>query len=185
MSEYVPYLKKLYYSEVLPALMSKFGYKNPLQAPKPIKVVVNMGVGEGVSEPSQVEAAAEELAWITGQRPQVRRARKNIAGFKLRKGMPIGVRVTLRGNRMWDFLYKLMYIALPRVRDFKGVSPNSFDGRGNYNLGLSEQLVFPELDFDKIKAVRGMDIAIVTSARTDEEAYQLLKLLGMPFKEVE
>ncbi|ACI19021.1 50S ribosomal protein L5 [Dictyoglomus thermophilum] len=175
-------LKQKYIQEVVPAMMKKFGYKNPMAVPKIEKIVVNIGVSEAVQNPGAIEAAARDLAIITGQRPIVRKARKSIANFHLRKGMPIGVKVTLRGERMYAFLYKLINLALPRVRDFSGVSPNSFDGRGNYSLGLKEQLVFPEIEYDKIDRIRGMDITIVTTAKTDEEAKELLALLGMPFK---
>ena len=175
-------LKQKYIQEVVPAMMKKFGYKNPMAVPKIEKIVVNIGVSEAVQNPGAIEAAARDLAIITGQRPIVRKARKSIANFHLRKGMPIGVKVTLRGERMYAFLYKLINLALPRVRDFSGVSPNSFDGRGNYSLGLKEQLVFPDIEYDKIDRIRGMDITIVTTAKTDEEAKELLALLGMPFK---
>lgn len=175
-------LKQKYIQEVVPAMMKKFAYKNPMAVPKIEKIVVNIGVSEAVQNPGAIEAAARDLAIITGQRPIVRKARKSIANFHLRKGMPIGVKVTLRGERMYAFLYKLINLALPRVRDFSGVSPNSFDGRGNYSLGLKEQLVFPEIEYDKIDRIRGMDITIVTTAKTDEEAKELLALLGMPFK---
>lgn len=179
---YVPELKRKFKEEVVPEMMKKFGYKNPLQVPTLHKIVINMAVGEAVNDPSQLEAAVNELTWIAGQRPVVIKAKKSVAAFKLRKGMPIAAKVTLRGNLMWDFFYKLVNIALPRVRDFQGVDPDSFDGRGNYSLGISEQLVFPELDHDKIKGIRGMDINIVTTAKTDEEARELLRLLGMPFR---
>ncbi len=175
-------LKEKYIKEVVPAMMRKFGYKNPMAVPKIEKIVVNIGVSEAVQNPGAIETAARDLAIITGQKPIVRKARKSIANFHLRKGMPIGLKVTLRGERMYAFLYKLINLALPRVRDFSGVSPNSFDGRGNYSLGLKEQLVFPEIEYDKIDRIRGMDITIVTTAKTDEEAKELLALLGMPFK---
>ncbi|ACK42273.1 MULTISPECIES: 50S ribosomal protein L5 [Dictyoglomus] len=175
-------LREKYIKEVVPAMMRKFGYKNPMAVPKIEKIVVNIGVSEAVQNPGAIEAAARDLAIITGQKPIVRKARKSIANFHLRKGMPIGLKVTLRGERMYAFLYKLINLALPRVRDFSGVSPNSFDGRGNYSLGLKEQLVFPEIEYDKIDRIRGMDITIVTTAKTDEEAKELLALLGMPFK---
>uniref|UniRef100_A0A7C3RKW5 Large ribosomal subunit protein uL5 n=1 Tax=Dictyoglomus thermophilum TaxID=14 RepID=A0A7C3RKW5_DICTH len=175
-------LKQKYIQEVIPAMMKKFGYKNPMAVPKIEKIVVNIGVSEAVQNPGAIEAAARDLSIITGQKPIVRKARKSIANFHLRKGMPIGLKVTLRGERMYAFLYKLINLALPRVRDFSGVSPNSFDGRGNYSLGLKEQLVFPEIEYDKIDRIRGMDITIVTTAETDEEAKELLSLLGMPFK---
>jgi len=175
-------LKQKYIQEVVPAMMKKFGYKNPMAVPRLEKIVVNIGVSEAVQNPGAIEAASRDLSIITGQKPIVRKARKSIANFHLRKGMAIGLKVTLRGERMYAFLYKLINLALPRVRDFSGVSPNSFDGRGNYSLGLKEQLVFPEIEYDKIDRIRGMDITIVTTAKTDEEAKELLSLLGMPFK---
>lgn len=175
-------LKKRYREYVVPAMMEKFGYRNPLQVPRVEKVVINMGVGDAIQNPKLLDAAVADLAAITGQRPVVTRARKSVAAFKVRKGMKIGCKVTLRGDRMWSFLERLFHIALPRVRDFKGVSPHSFDGRGNYSLGIREQLVFPEIDYDKVEKVRGMDVTITTTARTDEEARELLSLLGMPFR---
>ncbi|PMQ00978.1 MAG: 50S ribosomal protein L5 [Dictyoglomus sp. NZ13-RE01] len=175
-------LRKKYKEEIIPAMMKKFNYKNPMAVPKLEKIVVNIGVSEAVQNPSAIESAARDLAIITGQKPIVRKARKSISNFHLRKGMPIGLKVTLRGDRMYAFLYKLINIALPRVRDFQGVSPSSFDGRGNYTLGIKEQLIFPEIEYDKIDKIRGMDITIVTTAKTDEEAKELLTLLGMPFK---
>ncbi|SEN61013.1 50S ribosomal protein L5 [Lihuaxuella thermophila] len=175
-------LKELYLNEVTPALMKKFNYKSPMQVPKIEKVVINMGVGEAVQNAKALDGAVEDLTAISGQKPVVTRAKKSIAGFKLREGMPIGVKVTLRGERMYHFLDKLMNVALPRVRDFRGVSPKSFDGRGNYTLGLKEQLIFPEISYDKIDKVRGMDVVIVTTADTDEEARELLTLMGMPFR---
>ncbi|MGB9779944.1 50S ribosomal protein L5 [Caldanaerobacter sp.] len=174
-------LREKYEKEVVPALMEKFGYKNIMQVPKLEKVVINIGVGEAKENPKALEAAMNDLMMISGQKPVVTRAKKSISNFKIRKGMPIGVKVTLRRERMYEFLDKLFNIALPRVRDFKGVSPDSFDGRGNYALGVREQLIFPEIDYDKIDKVRGMDIIIVTTAKTDEEAKALLELLGMPF----
>ena len=180
--KYVPRLKKKYKEEVVPALMKKFGYKNVMQVPKIEKIVVNMGVGEAVQNIKELENAVNDLALITGQKPSVRRAKRSEAGFKLRKGMPIGAKVTLRRDRMWDFLDRLISMALPRVRDFKGLSPKSFDGRGNYNFGLEEQTVFPEIDYDKVDKIRGMNITIVTSAKTDEEAKALLEALGFPFR---
>jgi len=180
--KYVPRLKKKYQEEVVPALMKKFGYKNIMEVPKIEKIVVNMGVGEAVQNIKALENAMNDLALITGQKPSVRRAKRSEAGFKLRKGMPIGAKVTLRKDRMWDFLDRLISIALPRVRDFKGLSPKSFDGRGNYNFGLEEQTVFPEIDYDKVDKIRGMNITIVTTAETDEEAKALLELLGFPFR---
>ena len=180
--KYVPRLKKKYKEEVIPALMKKFGYKNVMEVPKIEKIVVNMGVGEAVQNIKALENAMNDLALITGQKPSVRRAKRSEAGFKLRKGMPIGAKVTLRKDRMWDFLDRLISIALPRVRDFKGLSPRSFDGRGNYNFGLEEQTVFPEIDYDKVDKIRGMNITIVTTAETDEEAKALLEALGFPFR---
>ena len=178
---YVPRLLQRYKEEVVPALMERFGYKNVMEVPRIEKIVVNMGVGEAKEDQRTLEAAMRELAMITGQRPVIRKARKSIAGFKIRKGMPIGCKVTLRGKRMWDFLDKLINAALPRIRDFHGINPHSFDGRGNLSIGIREQIVFPELTYDDIERVRGMDITIVTTAETDEEAMELLRLLGMPF----
>ena len=177
-------LKEKYEKEVVKSMMEKFNYKNVMEVPKLEKVVINMGLGEAAHNPKVIDFAVNDLMTITGQRPVVTKAKKSIAGFKLRKGMSIGAKVTLRGKRMWDFVDKLINVALPRVRDFRGVSQKSFDGRGNYNLGVKEQLIFPEIDYDKIDKVRGMDICIVTTAKTDEEAGELLKLLGMPFKAV-
>lgn len=175
-------LKEKYLNEVVPALMKKFNYKSVMQVPKVEKIVVNMGVGDAVQNPKALDDAVNELTLITGQKPVVTRAKKSIAGFRLREGMPIGCKVTLRGNRMYDFLDKLVSVSLPRVRDFRGVSKNSFDGRGNYTLGIREQLIFPEIDYDQVNKVRGMDIVIVTTAKTDEESRELLSLLGMPFQ---
>ncbi len=175
-------LKEKYYKEVVPALMKELGLKNVMEVPRIEKVVLNIGVGEGKDNAKALEAAARDLAIISGQKPVIRRARKSIAGFRLRKGQPIGVKVTLRGDRMWAFLDRLINIALPRVRDFRGISPHAFDGRGNYSLGFREQLVFPEIDYDKIDKVRGLQVTIVTTAETDEEAYKLLEKLGMPFR---
>ena len=174
-------LKDFYYKEVVPALMEKFQYKNIMEVPKLEKVVVNMGVGDAKENPRFLESAIEDLSLITGQRPIVTQAKKSISNFKLRQGMKIGAKVTLRGDRMYEFVDKLLNVALPRVRDFRGVSEKSFDGRGNYSLGIREQLIFPEIDYDKVEKVRGMDIAFVTTARTDEEAREFLRLLGMPF----
>ncbi len=174
-------LRALYENEVVPALMERFAYRNAMQVPRLEKIVVNMGVGEAVQDAKHLEGAVKDLAAITGQKPAVRRARKAISNFKLRAGMPVGCVVTLRRERMYDFLDKLVTFALPQVRDFRGVSPRGFDGRGNYNVGLREQVIFPEMDFDKIDQVRGMNITIVTSAATDEEARELLRLLGVPF----
>ena len=178
----IPRLKERYRSEIVPALMKQFGYKNPLQAPRLIKIVINMGLGEAVSNVKVIDAAKEELAAITGQLPIVTRAKRSEAGFRLRKGMPIGLKVTLRRDRMYEFLDRLLNMALPRIRDFKGLSPNSFDGRGNYNLGIREQLIFPEVRYEKVDMVRGMDICIETSAATDEGARALLEHVGFPFK---
>ncbi|WP_456395718.1 50S ribosomal protein L5 [Desulfurobacterium sp.] len=180
--KYVPRLKEMYKKEVIPALQKKFNYKNIMEIPKIEKIVVNMGVGEAVQNIKALENAMKDLELITGQKPSVRRAKRSEAGFKLRKGMPIGAKVTLRGDRMYDFLDRLISIALPRVRDFKGLSPKSFDGRGNYNFGLTEQVVFPEIDYDKVDAIRGMNITIVTTAKTDEEAKALLEAFGFPFR---
>ncbi|MGB9812675.1 MAG: 50S ribosomal protein L5 [Thermovenabulum sp.] len=177
----MPRLKEKYENEVVPALMKKFNYKSVMQVPRLEKVVINMGISDAKENPKAIESACNDIAAITGQKPVVTKAKKSIASFKIRKGMPIGAKVTLRGVRMYDFLDKLFNIALPRVRDFKGVSPDSFDGRGNYTLGIKEQLIFPEIDYDKIDKIRGMDITIVTTAKTDEEARELLKNLGMPF----
>ncbi|KPC77659.1 50S ribosomal protein L5 [Thermoactinomyces vulgaris] len=172
----------MYLNEVAPNLMKKFNYKSTMQVPKVEKVVINMGVGEAVANAKVLDGAVEDLTLIAGQKPIITRAKKSIAGFKLREGMPIGVKVTLRGERMYHFLDKLMNIALPRVRDFRGVSPKAFDGRGNYTLGLKEQLIFPEIAYDKVDKVRGMDVVIVTTANTDEEARELLTQMGMPFR---
>ncbi|HHX26323.1 MAG: 50S ribosomal protein L5 [Firmicutes bacterium] len=174
-------LKEKYLNEVAPALRDKFGYTSVMEIPKIHKLVVNMGVGEAVGDPKTLDAAVGDLTTITGQKPIVTRAKKSIASYKLRAGMPIGCKVTLRGERMYHFLDKLFNVALPRIRDFRGVSPDGFDGRGNYTLGLKEQLVFPEIVYDKIDKLRGMDISIVTTAGTDEEGYELLKAMGMPF----
>ncbi len=175
-------LKEHYRSEVVPSLVKEFNYTSVMQAPKVEKIVVNMGVGDAINNSRFLDDAVEELTLITGQKPVVTRAKRSVANFKLREDMPIGCKVTLRGQRMYDFLEKLIKVALPRVRDFRGVSGKSFDGRGNYTLGVKEQLIFPEIDFDKVNKVRGMDITIVTSAETDQEGYALLKELGMPFK---
>jgi large subunit ribosomal protein L5 len=174
-------LKEKYLNEVAPALREKYGYRSVMEIPKIDKVVINMGVGEAVGDPKSLDAAVSDLTAITGQKPIITRAKKSIASFKLRARMPIGCKVTLRGERMYHFLDKLFNVALPRIRDFRGVSADGFDGRGNYNLGLKEQLVFPEIVYDKIDKLRGMDISIVTTARTDEEGYDLLKAMGMPF----
>ncbi len=174
-------LQERYMNEIVPALMEKFKYKSVMQVPKLVKIVVNMGVGEAKENPKFLESAVNELALITGQKPIVTKAKKSVAAFKLREGMSVGAKVTLRGQRMYEFYDKLVNIALPRVRDFRGVSSNSFDGRGNYALGIKEQLIFPEINYDDVDKVRGMDIIIVTTANTDEEARELLGLLGMPF----
>lgn len=174
-------LKEKYAKEVAPALMEKFGYKSVMEIPKLEKVIINMGLGDAKDNPKGLEVAVGELAKISGQKPVVTRAKKSVANFKLREGMPVGAKVTLRGDRMFYFADKLMNISLPRVRDFRGVSANSFDGRGNYALGIKEQLIYPEIEYDKVDKVRGMDIIFVTTAKTDEEARELLKLLGMPF----
>ncbi|HVL25482.1 MAG TPA: 50S ribosomal protein L5 [Thermomicrobiales bacterium] len=170
-----------YREDVVPALTSEFGYKNPFQVPKVEKVVINIGLGEAIANGRALDAAVNDLSIITGQKPVITRAKKSIAAFKLRAGMPIGAMVTLRGERMYEFLDRLIATALPRIRDFRGVTPNAFDGRGNYTMGLREQIMFPEIDYDQIDKVRGLEISIVTSARTDEEGRQLLALLGMPF----
>ena len=175
-------MKDRYREEVAPALKERFNIENVMRIPKIEKIVVNMGVGEAVANSRAMDGAMEDLAKITGQKPQLRRARKSIAGFKIREGMPVGARVTLRGERMWEFLDRLISIALPRVRDFRGVSPTGFDGRGNYALGLREQLIFPEINYDEVDATRGLDVAVVTTAQTDDEARELLRLLGMPFR---
>ena len=175
-------LRQKYENEVKNQMVEKFGYKSVMQIPTIDKIVINMGIGDAVSNSKVLDEAVAELALITGQKPVITRARKSIAGFRLREGMPIGCKVTLRGERMYDFLDKLVSISLPRVRDFRGVSKKSFDGRGNYTLGVKEQLIFPEIDFDKVNKVRGMDIVVVTTANTDEEARELLTQLGMPFQ---
>jgi large subunit ribosomal protein L5 len=176
-------LKEKYTKEVVPALTKAFGYKNVMAVPKIEKVVVNMGLGEATANAKIIETGADELARITGQKPVTRRSKKSIAQFKVRKGQPVGTMVTLRGERMWEFLDRLMSIALPRVRDFKGVSPKGFDGRGNYTLGLRDQLIFPEIDYAKVDKLKGMNVTIVTTARDDNQARALLKSFGMPFKQ--
>jgi large subunit ribosomal protein L5 len=175
-------LKEKFLNEVAPALLQKFNYKNVMQVPKIEKVVINMGVGEAISNPKTMDSAVSDLTKITGQKPIVTRAKKSIAAFKLREGMAIGTKVTLRGERMYEFIDRLVNVALPRVRDFHGVSAKAFDGRGNYTLGIKEQLIFPEIEYDKIDKLRGMDVVFVTTAKTDEEARELLKLMGMPFR---
>jgi large subunit ribosomal protein L5 len=174
-------LKDKYTQEVAPAMMARFKYTSTMQIPKVEKIVLNMGVGEVKDNPKAIESAAADMGMIAGQRPVITKAKKSVSAFKLREGMNIGCKVTLRGTRMYEFMDKLMNVALPRVRDFRGVSPDSFDGRGNYALGVKEQLIFPEIDYDKIDRIRGMDIIVVTTAPTDEEARELLRLLGMPF----
>ena len=174
-------LKEKYNQEVSKALMEKFGYKNVMQLPKLEKIVLNMGLGEAIANSKAMDNAVEDMTIIVGQKPVITRAKKSIAGFKLREGMPIGVKVTLRGERMYEFLDRFISIALPRMRDFRGINPKSFDGRGNYTMGIKEQLIFPEIEYDKVDKIRGMDITVVTSAPTDEEAFELLKQLGMPF----
>lgn len=176
-------LQEKYLNETTKQLVEQFGYKNVMEIPKIEKVVLNMGVGEAVGNPKVLDAAVNDMTQIAGQKPVITKAKKSLAAFKLREGMPIGCKVTLRGDRMYEFLDKFMNVALPRVRDFRGVSPKSFDGRGNYAMGLKEQLIFPEIEYDKIDKLRGMDIIIVTTAKTDEEARALLKLMGMPFSE--
>ncbi len=177
-----PRLKEMYRQTLVPRLMETFGYSNPMQVPRIEKIVVNIGLGEALQNPRALDAAASDLATITGQKPVVTRAKRSIAQFKVRQGNPIGVMVTLRGDRAWEFLDRLINLALPQIRDFRGVSTSSFDGRGNYTLGLREQIVFPEIDYDRIDRVRGMEVTIVTTARSDEEGRQLLEMLGMPFR---
>jgi large subunit ribosomal protein L5 len=174
-------LKTKYGTEIRPALIERFGYSTPMQAPKIEKITINMGVGDAKQDGRLLREAQTQLARISGQQPSVRRARKSIANFKLREGMAVGVSVTLRGERAYEFLDRLLSIAIPRIRDFRGLSPRAFDGRGNYNMGVKEQIIFPEIDYDKVDQVRGLDIAITTSARTDEESYALLEAFGMPF----
>jgi large subunit ribosomal protein L5 len=174
-------LQTRYREEILPALTERFGYSTPMRAPRILKVTVNMGVGDAKQDSKMLEAASEQLATITGQRPNVRRARKSIAQFKVREGMPVGVAVTLRGARAYEFLDRLMSVAIPRIRDFRGLNPRSFDSRGNYSMGVREQIIFPEVDYDEVDQVRGLDITITTTAQTDDEAFALLEALGMPF----
>lgn len=176
-----PRLKERYREEVLPALMKEFGYNNVMQAPRPQKMTVNIGLGEAVSDAKALDSASSDVTVIAGQKPVITRAKRSIANFKLREGMPIGVMTTIRGDRMWEFLDRLLNAALPRIRDFQGVSPNSFDGRGNFSLGIREQLIFPEIEYDKVDRIRGLQVTIATSATTDEEGKRLLELLGMPF----
>lgn len=177
-----PRLQEKYLKEVVPALKERFHYDNIMQVPRLEKVIINMGIGDAIQDAKALDAAVADLTAIAGQKPVVTRAKKSIAAFKVRTGMAIGAKVTLRGRRMYEFLDKLLSVALPRIRDFHGVSPKSFDGRGNYTIGIREQLIFPEIDYDKVVKVRGMDIVIVTTAKTDEEGFELLKLLGMPFR---
>jgi large subunit ribosomal protein L5 len=174
-------LKARYDEEIRPALVERFGYSTPMRAPRIVKVTVNMGVGDAKQDSKMLEAASEQLGTITGQRPNVRRARKSIAQFKVREGMPVGVAVTLRGARSYEFLDRLMSVAIPRIRDFRGLNPRSFDGRGNYSMGVREQIIFPEVDYDEVDQVRGLDITITTTAQSDDEAFALLEALGMPF----
>ncbi len=175
-------VEQLYQEVAVPKLMERFGYKNPLQVPKLVKVSLNMGLGEAIQNPKILDSAVEELAMIAGQRPVITRARKSIAAFKLRQGMPIGCMVTLRGRKMYDFLTKLIHVAIPRIRDFRGISPKGFDGRGNYTLGIKEHLIFPEVDYDKVDKIKGLNVTVVTTAETDEEARCLLDAIGMPFR---
>ncbi|NLJ89216.1 MAG: 50S ribosomal protein L5 [Epulopiscium sp.] len=175
-------VREIYENEIVEQMMKKFGYKNKLQVPRIEKVVINMGVGEAKDNPKVLESAVNDLTIISGQKPIITKAKKSVAAFKIREGMPIGCKVTLRGNRMYDFVDRLISLALPRVRDFRGVNPDAFDGRGNYSLGIKEQLIFPEIEFDKVDKIRGMDIIFVTTAKTDEEARELLRLFGMPFR---
>jgi len=180
--KYIPRLKQTYESSVRSKLLEQYGYKNVMQAPRITKIVVNVGLGEATANPKAIDAAVRDIAAIPGQKPVVTRSKKSIAGFKLRENQPIGVMVTLRRERMWEFLDRLITVSLPRVRDFRGVSPRAFDGAGNYTLGLKEQIVFPEIDFDKVDKVRGMNITVVTTAKTNAEAKELLSQLGMPFR---
>lgn len=177
----VPRLAEKYRKEIVFRLQKEFGYKNVMEVPRIVKIVVNAGVGDAKQDYKLMESAVSEMETITGQHPMVKRARKSVAGFKVRSGMPVGCSVTLRGARMWEFLDRMISLALPRIKDFQGVSPKGFDGRGNYNLGLREQLIFPEIDYDKVARVRGMNVSIVSTAKTDEEAMSLLRELGMPF----
>jgi Ribosomal protein L5 len=174
-------LQEKYLKEVVPAMTEKFGYKNVMELPKVEKIIINMGVGEAVGNPKALDAAVADMTLISGQKPLLTRAKKSLAVWKLREGMPIGAKVTLRGLRMYQFMDKFMNVALPRVRDFRGISGKAFDGRGNYSIGLKEQLIFPEIEYDKVDKIRGMNIVVVTTAKTDEEARELLKLMGMPF----
>ncbi len=182
MENYIPRLKTKYHSEVLPKLVERFGYKSVMQAPRMLKICINQGVGGATQDKKMIDVVVKEMTAIAGQKPVTTIARKAISNFKLREGMPIGVKVTLRGDRMWEFLDRFLAVSLPRVRDFHGVNDKSFDGRGNYTLGITEQIIFPEIDLDKITKLTGMDITFVTSAKTDKEAYALLSEMGMPFK---
>lgn len=175
-------IREIYDNEIVDAMMKKFGYKNKLAVPKVEKIIINMGVGEAKDNPKVLDSAVSDLSIISGQKPIITKARKSVAAFKIREGMPIGCKVTLRGSRMYDFMDRLINLALPRVRDFRGVNPDAFDGRGNYALGIKEQLIFPEIEYDKVDKVRGMDVIFVTTANTDEEARELLRLFGMPFR---
>lgn len=183
-TDYVPRLKRRYREEIVPALQEKLGLANVMEVPRLEKVVVNIGIGEAIQDAKALEGAIRDLSIITGQRPKVNRARRSIAGFKVRQGMPVGVKVTLRGERMWEFMDRLLSVALPRIRDFRGLNPDSFDGSGNYTFGVTEQLVFPEIDYDDIDAVRGMDITIVTTVSRDDHARALLDAFGLPFARV-
>ena len=185
MADYTPRMKAHYDDVVVKGLTEKFGYKNHMALPRIEKIVLNMGVGEGSQDKKKVTTALEEMQLIAGQRPVITKAKKSIAGFKLREGMPIGVKVTLRGERMYEFLERLVTIAMPRIRDFRGLNPKSFDGRGNFAMGLKEQIIFPEISYDKIEAVRGMDVIVTTTANTDDEAREMLKLFGFPFPQEE
>lgn len=182
MSSYTPRLKKQYFEEIVPALMKRFNYKNVMQVPRLQKIALNMGVGDAVQDPKELDRAIEDLTLIAGQKPAVTKAKHSISNFKLREGMKIGCRITLRGDRMYEFLDRFINFATPRIRDFRGLPDKSFDGRGNYSFGAREQIIFPEINVDKIDKIRGLDITFVTNAKTDEEAYELLKSFGMPFK---
>lgn len=183
--KYIPRLKKSYEERIKPALMKEFNYKNVMMTPKIEKITINAGVGEGVQNPKLLDGIAQEISVITGQKPVITRARKSISNFKLRAGMPIGVKVTLRREKMYEFLDRLINITIPRIRDFRGLSDKSFDGRGNYTIGIREQIIFPEIDYDKVERIRGMDITIVTTAKSDEEGRSLLREFGMPFKKID
>lgn len=178
-------LREIYEKDIVETLIKRFGYENRMQVPRPTKIVLNMGIGEAIQNPKAIDGAVSDLSMITGQRPAVRRAKRSVSNFKLRSGMPIGCMVTLRSERMYEFLDRFLTIAIPRIRDFRGLSLNSFDGRGNYSVGIQEQIIFPEIDYDAIDEIRGLDVTIVTSAKTDEEALELLKGFGTPFQTVE